>query len=140
MSAPLPRVVVAHWTHPEVLAYLRRFSDPVSPLGRTVMDPDELLRESRDAQALIVGMSERIDADFLAQCPHLRVVAAVLKGYDNFDVAAFAARQIWFTVAPDLLTIPTAELTLGLILALTRNVRLADRAVRAGEFAGWRPR
>jgi len=43
------------------------------------------------------------------------------------------------TNVPDLLTIPTAELTIGLLIGLTRNLLVGDRFVRSGAFNGWRP-
>jgi phosphonate dehydrogenase len=42
-------------------------------------------------------------------------------------------------VVPDLLTEPTAELAVGLAIALGRNLRAGDAFVRSGAFSGWRP-
>jgi phosphonate dehydrogenase len=70
----------------------------------------------------------------------LRIVAGALKGYDNFDVEACTRRGVWFTVVPDLLTEPTAELAIGLAIALGRNLLSGDAFVRSGGFTGWRPR
>ncbi len=84
-------------------------------------------------------MPECIDDAFLAACPDLRVIACALKGYDNFDVTACTRRGVWLTIVPDLLTAPTAELTIGLMIVLCRNIVPSDRLVRGGEFGGWRP-
>jgi phosphonate dehydrogenase len=84
-------------------------------------------------------MPERVDDAFLAACPDLLVIACALKGYDNFDVEACTRRGVWLTIVPDLLTAPTAELTIGLMIALGRNVLPGDRLVRGGNFGGWRP-
>jgi phosphonate dehydrogenase len=67
------------------------------------------------------------------------VISATLKGYDNFDAAACTRRGVWLTILPDLLTVPTAELAVALILGLTRQLGPADRYVRSGQFTGWRP-
>jgi phosphonate dehydrogenase len=75
----------------------------------------------------------------LEACPDLQIVAAALKGYDNFDVAACTRSGVWFTIAPDLLSEPTAELALGLLLGLARHILPGDRFIRTGEFLGWRP-
>jgi phosphonate dehydrogenase len=85
-------------------------------------------------------MADTIDDAFLAECPRLRIVSATLKGYDNLDAAACARRGVWLTILPDMLTVPTAELAVGLIIGVMRRVAEADRHVRAGGFAGWRPR
>jgi phosphonate dehydrogenase len=84
-------------------------------------------------------MPERVDEAFLVACPELRVIACALKGYDNFNVEACAHRGVWVTIVPDLLTAPTAELTIGLMIALGRNILPGDRLVRGGDFSGWRP-
>jgi phosphonate dehydrogenase len=80
-----------------------------------------------------------VDDSFLAGCPRLRVISATLKGYDNFDADACTRRGVWLTILPDLLTVPTAELAVALILGLTRQLGPADRYVRSGQFTGWRP-
>ncbi|MGI8448546.1 MAG: NAD(P)-dependent oxidoreductase, partial [Streptosporangiaceae bacterium] len=46
----------------------------------------------------------------------------------------------WLAIVPDLLTVPTAELAVGLIIGIMRRVAEADREMRQGMFAGWRPR
>jgi phosphonate dehydrogenase len=84
-------------------------------------------------------MPEFVDDAFLAACPDLRVIACALKGYDNFDVEACTRRGVWLTIVPDLLTAPTAELTIGLMIALGRNILPGDGLVRGGDFSGWRP-
>jgi phosphonate dehydrogenase len=84
-------------------------------------------------------MPDVLDEEFLGVCPRLKVVAAALKGYDNFDVPAMTRRGIWFTLVPDLLTDPTAELAVALLLGLARRVLEGDAFMRSGEFHGWRP-
>jgi phosphonate dehydrogenase len=98
-----------------------------------------VLRRARDAQAVMTFMPDWVDEAFLAACPGLRVVAGALKGYDNFDVDALRRHGVWFTIVPDLLTVPTAELAIGLVLALARKVLPGDELVRGGRFQGWRP-
>src|SRR3546814_8823916 len=77
-------------------------------------------------------MPDSIDEAFLAACPRLRMIACALKGFDNFDVDACTRRGVQVTIVPDLLTAPTAELAVGLMIALARRVREADRYVRDG--------
>jgi phosphonate dehydrogenase len=88
----------------------------------------------------MVFMPDSIDDDFLSKCTNLKIVAGALKGYDNFDVDACTRRNIWFSIIPDLLTIPTADLAIGLLIGLTRRVIEGDRFIRAGQFKGWRPK
>lgn len=134
-----PRVAVTHWVHPEVLALLRRSCEVSANPGHETLPRDEVLQMAKDAEGLMAFMPDIIDEEFLRVCPRLKIVAAALKGYDHFDVQAMTRRGIWFTMVPDLLTSPTAELAVTLLLGLTRRVLEGDRWVRSGHFVGWRP-
>lgn len=134
-----PKVVLTHWVHPEVIALLSRSCEVIANPSRERLDRQEILARTRDADAIMTFMPDSIDDAFLEVCPKLKVVGCALKGYDNYDVEACTRRGVWITIVPDLLTIPTAELTIGLLIGLTRNVLAGDRSVRSGTFKGWRP-
>jgi phosphonate dehydrogenase len=134
-----PRVILTHWVHPEVLELLGGACDVVPQLERDVLPAEEVRRRGRDSQAIIMCMADSLDESFLDACPQLIIVAAALKGYDNFDVEACTRHGVWFTNVPDLLSIPTAELAVALLLGLGRKVLPGDRSVRGGNYAGWRP-
>jgi phosphonate dehydrogenase len=134
-----PKIVLSSWVHPEVIDVLATTGHVVPHQVRDVLPADELLRRCRDAQGLMAFMSDQIDEAFLAECPDLRVIACALKGYDNFDVSACERRGVWLTIVPDRLTVPTAELAIGLMIGLGRNMLPGDRLVRSGAFRGWRP-
>lgn len=98
-----------------------------------------MIAEARQCDAMMAFMPDCVDEDFLRQCPRLEIVAAALKGPDNFDIDACTRHGVWFTLVPDLLTIPTAELAVALLLGLTRRVLAGDDHIRSGNFSGWRP-
>jgi len=109
------RVVLTQRVFPETIELL-------SPHAEVIIGPP-----AQDADALMVFMPDSLDEAFLRECSNLKIVAGALKGCDNF------------TIVPDLLTEPTAELALALTLGLARNVLAGDRMIRNGEFQGWRP-
>lgn len=138
-AMPKPKVVVTNRIFPETRALLA---------AHAVLDVNEALapwpyrevrERCRDADGMMVFMTDRIDAGFLAACPDLKVIGAALKGYDNIDAAEAEAAGVWVTIVPDLLTVPTAELAIGLILSLGRHIVTADARIRNHGFAGWRP-
>ncbi|HLY09894.1 MAG TPA: phosphonate dehydrogenase [Planctomycetota bacterium] len=133
------RVLVTHWIHPEVLEELSGECDVVANRSMESLSRELLLERARKVQAILAFMPDRIDAAFLDQCPSLGIVAGAFKGVDNIDVGACTSRGVWVTVVPDLLTAPTAELALGLLLSVTRRLREGDEVVRGGRFQGWRP-
>ena len=134
-----PKVVLTHWVHPEIIELLREKAEVVANPGRKTLPREVLLERAKDADALMAFMPDCIDEAFLKACPRLKIIAAALKGFDNFDVDACTRHGVWLTIAPDLLTIPTAELTVGLVLGITRNMLEGDRHIRSGQFAWWRP-
>ncbi len=134
-----PRVVLTQWVHPEVIDFLSRHARVVPNAGRDSLARREIITRTKKADAIMVFMSDCIDGEFLDSCPKLKIVAAALKGYDNFDVEACTRRGIYFTIVPDLLAVPTAELTVGLMIALARHIEGGSHFVRSGRFKGWRP-
>jgi phosphonate dehydrogenase len=134
-----PLVVITQKVHREVIEYLGQTCRVWPNDGSEPLDKSTLLSWAAQADALMVFMPDRIDEAFLQQCPRLKVIGAALKGYDNFDVEACSRRGIWFTIVPELLTIPTAELIVGLMIALARNLLPGDELIRSGAFQGWRP-
>lgn len=135
-----PKAVLTHWVHPEIIEFLSQTCEVVPNTTRDTLPRDEILSRARDAAALMAFMPDCIDGAFLDACPELRIVAGALKGYDNLDAAACEDRGIWLSIVPDLLTVPTAELTHGLMIALARNLLPSDSYLRAGGFKGWEPR
>jgi len=134
-----PRVLVTHWVHAPVLAYLQERCDVVANTTPETWPRERVLELASDCDAMMAFMPDAVSAGFLEHCPRLKVIAAALKGPDNFDIEACTRRNVWFTLVPDLLTVPTAELAVGLMLGITRRVLEGDDYVRSGQFRGWRP-
>lgn len=106
-----------------------RFHDSMSPPTR-----GEFLTGSAGCEGLISTPADRVDDEvFDAAGPSLRVVANYAVGYDNIDVTAATRRGIVVTNTPGVLSEATAELTLALLLALTRRVAEGDRLLRRRE-------
>ena len=139
MTTKTPRIVISNWVHDEVVARLRAIGDVDANRRRVPWPAQELVRRAAEADALLAFMPDHVDADFLKRCLRLKVVACALKGFDNFDVEACTDAGVWVTIVPDLLTNPTAELAVGLAIALARKLREGDALMRSGTFKGWRP-
>jgi len=136
-----PKIVIGHRVFDETLAALAPHADVVAPTANDgdALSPERLGAELADADAWMAFMPDRADAATLAACPRLKLIAGALKGWDNFDLEACSGRGVWLSVVPDLLTDPTAELAIGLMIGLGRRLRHGDRYVRSGAFQGWSP-
>jgi D-3-phosphoglycerate dehydrogenase len=92
-----------------------------------------LLADSK-ADAVIVRLVERIDADIMAASPNLKVIAKHGAGTNDIDVAAAKARGIPVLAAVGANAHSVAEHALMLMLALIKDIRNQDAFVRNG---GW---
>jgi len=99
----------------------------------------ELAVEAADADALVTLVSDLVTEKVIRAAPRLKLIANYGAGIDNIDRAAAATRGIAVTHTPGALTEATADLTLALLLALTRRVLEGDRMVRSARFIGWAP-
>ena len=91
-------------------------------------------------EAVVPLLSRRIGLQELALLPKLRLVANCAVGVDNVDLAACAARGVGVTNTPDVLTDATADLTMALLLAVTRRMKEGEALLREGAWTGWDPR
>jgi glyoxylate reductase len=98
-----------------------------------------LAERAAGCDALVVTLNERVGESLLAAAPRLRIAANVAAGYDNIDVAACTRHGVVVTNTPGVLTAATADLTMALLLAMTRRLPEAARAVRDGAWAYWDP-
>jgi glyoxylate reductase len=89
--------------------------------------------------ALVCLVDDRVTATVIQAADRLKIVASYAVGVNQIDRAAAAARGIWVTHTPNVLTDATADLTVAMLLALSRRIIEGDRMVRAGGFAGWAP-
>ncbi len=136
---PLPTVVVTNRAFAETRALLSTHAEVDANTSVEPFSYDEVRARCREASGLLAFMTDRLDAAFFADCPSLMVVGAALKGHDNIDIEAATEAGVWVTIVPDLLTVPTAELAIGLMLALSRHIVAGDRSIREQDFSGWRP-
>lgn len=137
---PAPTILATHRLHDEVAQRLRQAGRLEMNGSDEPWSEDEIDRRLGDADAWIAFMTDRVDAARLERAGRLRVIAGALKGGDSFDATACDRAGVWLTVVPDLLTAPTAELALGLAIAVARHVRAGDDRVRRGGHCGWRAR
>jgi phosphonate dehydrogenase len=133
-----PVVVVTNRVFPETEALLAAHARVIVNRTAEPWSREEVQARCREADAMLAFMTDQVDAAFFAACPRLKVIGAALKGYDNIDVAAAERAGVWVTIVPDLLTVPTAELAIGLMLSLGRHIAAADRSIRENGFRGWR--
>ena len=104
----------------------------INPLGRKLR-PEEVAGVIGDADIVIAG-TEPITAEVMDQCPNLKAICRVGIGLDSVDLLAARERSITVSYTPDGPSPAVAELTVGLMIDLLREVTKADRDIRAGTW------
>jgi glyoxylate reductase len=98
----------------------------------------ELANAPEGADGILSLLTTTVDGDYLDRAgPQLRIVANYAVGVNNIDLDAARARSVLVANTPDVLTRPTAELTLTLMLSLLRRVTEGDRLIRRREPWGF---
>lgn len=104
------------------------------------MSHDELTAAMADCDVFVPTVTDSIDAGLIeAAPPRLKLIANYGAGVNHIDLAAAKARGIMVTNTPGVFTDDTADLTMALILNVPRRLGEGHRAMRAGEWDGWRP-
>jgi glyoxylate reductase len=98
----------------------------------------ELVDGPEGVDGVLSLLTTTVDGDYLDRAgPQLRVVANYAVGVNNIDLDAARARGVLVANTPDVLTRPTAELTVTLMLTLLRRVAEGDRLIRRREPWGF---
>ncbi|MBN22328.1 MAG: D-glycerate dehydrogenase [Bdellovibrionaceae bacterium] len=99
----------------------------------------QLLKETKEADALITLLSYSLDKTRINEMPHLHVVGNYAVGLNNIDLSFCKKRKIKVIHTPKVLTRATAELALTLLMSLARRVPEGIELCKKGEFTGWKP-
>ncbi|MEM9167135.1 MAG: D-glycerate dehydrogenase [Planctomycetota bacterium] len=97
---------------------------------------EEVLRFVAGSAVVVSMFSDRIDDEFLdAAGPGLRGICHYAVGMDAVDLEACRQRGVIVTSTPDAVTEGTANMAIGLMLAVARRILEGDRFVRSGGWA-----
>jgi D-3-phosphoglycerate dehydrogenase/(S)-sulfolactate dehydrogenase len=97
-------------------------------------NPEELKASLKDVSALVVRNRTKVTAEIIAAAPKLKVIARAGVGLDNIDIKAADAAGVVVVAGLGANAVSVGELTLGLALALLRNVPGHDVATRDGAW------
>ncbi len=120
----------------EILAGLCDFVEHPSEQGRS---DDDMITILSEADAAITVLSDPLTRNVLEANPGLHMIANYAVGYNNVDLQAARELGVTVTNTPGVLTEATADLTMGLILAVMRRIVEGDREVRATGRCVWEP-
>lgn len=129
----------------------RRLPEPVETRMKELFDVDlrdpdtrmsreELTQAMRRADVLVPCVTDQIDAALIGQAgDKLKLIANYGAGVDHIDVATARQRGILVSNTPGVVTEDTADMTLALIMAVTRRIPEGLAVMQAGDWEGWAP-
>lgn len=100
---------------------------------------DDVMTILAEADAAITLLSDPITRHVLESNPNLRIVSNFAVGYNNVDIDAARELGVVVTNTPGVLTEATADLTMALILAVTRRIVEGDDEIRTRGRCEWEP-
>lgn len=103
----------------------------------TAFDQDDFDLAGRigEYDGILIRSATKMDANLIAAGEKLRVIGRAGVGVDNVDVPAATKRGILVANAPQSNVVTAAEHTMGMLLALARNIPQAHMALVNGEWA-----
>ena len=126
------KIVLAEKVSPATLAVFQ--SEPNWQIVSHDQIKNGLAAEITDADGLVVRSAVQVDDALLATAPKLRVIGRAGVGVDNIDADAATRRGIVVMNTPGANAIAVAELTLGMMLALARQLPKANATMHAGKW------
>ncbi|HLK61317.1 MAG TPA: phosphoglycerate dehydrogenase [Chthonomonadaceae bacterium] len=129
----MPKVLVSDPLAEAGIAKLRAIPG-VEVDVRLGLAPEELKSIIGEYEALGVRSETKVTADILAAADKLKIIGRAGVGVDNIDVAAATQKGVVVVNSPDGNTLAAAELTVGLLLALARQIPLADASLHGGKW------
>ena len=106
----------------------------------TPMTRNELVEAMKTADVLVPTITDTVDATMIGQAgDRLKLIANYGAGVDNIDVSTARQRGILVSNTPGVLTDDTADMTMALILAVTRRIPEGLAAMQRADWSGWAP-
>ncbi|HVI31758.1 D-glycerate dehydrogenase [Phenylobacterium sp.] len=140
MPTRKPKVVVTRKLPDSVETRMRELFDTELNLTDEPLSREALIDAVGRADVLAPTITDRIDAALLEKAgERLKLIANFGAGVDHIDVAAANARGITVTNTPGVLTEDTADLTMALMMTVSRRIVEGANVVQAGGFKGWTP-
>ncbi|MEM9551940.1 MAG: D-glycerate dehydrogenase [Pseudomonadota bacterium] len=104
------------------------------------MSRDDLVSAMRQADVLVPTITDTIDNALIGQAgDRLKMIANYGAGVDNIDVSTARQRGILVSNTPGVLTDDTADMTMSLILAVTRRIPEGLATMQQDRWEGWAP-
>jgi len=139
MSAK-PLVIVTRRLPEIIEARLMELFNTKLSLDDKPFSKNQLIDAVKEADILLPTVTDIIDKDVIENASSkLKLIANFGNGTDHLDLVAAQKKKIIVTNTPGVLTEDTADMVMGLLLAVPRKVIEGENLIRSGKWEGWSP-
>jgi len=121
------KILIADQMEDEVVTEIRK-------LGDVEYKPADVKKAVEHADVLIVRSATKVTGELIAGAKNLKIVARAGVGLDNVDKAACDGKKIKVFNTPGASSNAVAELALGLMVSMMRNVQKAHHQMKNGKW------
>lgn len=140
MHKPKLRVAVTTKLPDTIETRIMELFDATLRTGSEPISREELADLASASEVLIPTITDPIDEALLERSgPQLKLIANYGAGFDHIDIQAAHRRKILVTNTPGVVTEDTADMAIGLIIAVARRLKEGMRVMQSGGWSGWEP-
>ena len=100
----------------------------------------QLIEVVKEADILVPTVTDKIDNEVLGNASSkLKLIANFGNGIDHINIEIAQKKKIIVTNTPGVLTEDTADMVMGLLLAVPRKIIEGEHLIRSGTWKGWSP-
>ncbi len=126
------RIILTDGLDEAGISILKKETEVIERYGISAAD---LKNELNDYDAIVIRSRTKMTRELIESAPNLKVIGRCGVGVDNIDLDAAKEKDMIVVNAPSATTESVAELTMGLIFCLAREIPRADACMKRGEWA-----
>lgn len=135
-----PRVIVTRRLPDVIEARMAELFDTSFSTDDRPMTREQLRGAMQQCDVLVPTVTDDLDAELIQSAgERLQLIANYGAGVNHIALTAARAKDIIVTNTPGVLTEDTADMTMALIVSVTRRLAEGEKQVRSGQWAGWSP-
>jgi len=103
-------------------------------ISKSASKDEDLANHIKDSEIVVIRSATKLTKEVLDEAEQLKIIARCGVGIDNVDLDFAKSKNIFVTNAPSANLISVVELTVALIISVSRKLSLADSHLKKGEW------
>ena len=103
-------------------------------ISKSASKDEDLANHIKDSEIVVIRSATKLTKEVLDKAEQLKIIARCGVGIDNVDLDFAKSKSIFVTNSPSANLISVVELTVALIISVSRKLSLADSHLKKGEW------